>query len=268
MRHYTKAEGYTLVELLIVMAIVGLVAAAVLGVYQVSQDIYIRATALEDAQLGARAGLDRMTSELRLIGAYWSGATGAGSAITAATATSISFMADVNGDTVVNNAETTVAAGTTASGATVQVSGTALQADDAFNVYQQSPALNDYVYIANGAKREVKQISVLVGTTLTLVAPALTTTYPAGSLVRSVETVTYNFAANSLTRSVGGSGNDTIIDNVTGLTLTYLDANGINLGAAPPPASIREIQMSLTTQGADGSRRTMTSRVRPRNLSL
>lgn len=267
MRRFTKAEGYTLVELLIVMAIVGMVAAAILGVYQVSQDIYIRATALEDAQLGARAGLDRMASELRLIGAYWSGATGAGSAITAATATSISFMADVNGDTVVNNAETTVAAGTTASGATVQVSGTAPQADDAFNVYQ-SPVLNDYVYIANGAKREVKQISVLAGTTLTLVAPALTTTYPAGSLVRSVETVTYNFAANSLTRSVGGSGNDTIIDNVTGLTLTYLDANGINLGAAPPPASIREIQMSLTTQGADGSRRTMTSRVRPRNLSL
>jgi prepilin-type N-terminal cleavage/methylation domain-containing protein len=261
MTRYTKAEGYTLVELLIVTAIVGMVAAGIVGVYQVSQGIYTRATALEDAQLGARAGLDRMASELRLIGAYWSGATGAGPAITAATATTITFMADVNGDTVVNNAETTVAAGTTASGTTVQVSGTA----DAFNVYQ-SPALNDYVYIANGGRREVKQISALAGTTLTLALPPLTTTYPAGSLVRSVEIVTYNFAANSLTRSVGGSGNDTIIDNVTGLTLTYLDANGTNLGAAPPPASIREIQMSLTTQGADGSRRTMTSRVRPRNL--
>ncbi len=263
MRRYTK--GYTLVELLIVMAIVGMVAAAILGVYQVSQDIYTRTTALEDAQLGARAGLDRMASELRLIGAYWSGATGAGPAITAATATTITFMADVNGDTVVNNAETAVAAGTTASGTTVQVSGTASQAANAFVVYQ-SPALNDYVYIANGGRREVKQISAVAGTTLTLAA-ALTTTYPAGSLVRSVETVTYNFAANSLTRSVGGSGNDTIIDNVTGLTLTYLDANGTNLGTAPPPASIREIQMSLTTQGTDGSRRTMTTRVRPRNLS-
>jgi prepilin-type N-terminal cleavage/methylation domain-containing protein len=267
MRRHTKAEGYTLVELLIVVAIVGMVAAGILGVYQVSQGIYTRATGLEDAQSGARAGLDRMASELRLIGSFWVGASGAGNAITAATSASITFMADVNGDTVVNNAETTVAAGTTASGTTVQVSGTATQAADAFNVYPQSPALNDYVYIAKGGRREVKQISVLAGTTLTLVAPALTTTYPAGSLVRSVEIVTYNFAANSLTRSVGGSGNDTIIDNVTGLTLTYFDANGTSLGASPPPASIREIQMSLTTQGADGSRRTMTSRVRPRNLS-
>lgn len=103
MRRYTKAEGYTLVELLIVMAIVGMVAAAILGVYQVSQDIYIRATALEDAQLGARAGLDRMASELRLIGSYWVGAPcGLPNcpAITAATATSITFLADVDADTL------------------------------------------------------------------------------------------------------------------------------------------------------------------------
>lgn len=55
MRRFTKTEGYTLVELLIVVAIVGMVAGAIVGVYQVSQNIYVRATALEAAQLGARA---------------------------------------------------------------------------------------------------------------------------------------------------------------------------------------------------------------------
>ena len=75
-------DGFTLTELLIVIAILGMVAAAVVGVSQVSQQTYTRAASLEDAQLGARAGLDRMATELRLIGAYWSGATDATDAIT------------------------------------------------------------------------------------------------------------------------------------------------------------------------------------------
>lgn len=247
-----------------VTAILGMVAAAVVGVYRFSLETYTRAASLEDAQVGARAGLDRMATELRLIGAYWSGAGGAGAAITAASATTITFMSDVNGDTVSSGAETTVAAGTTATGTTVQVSGSASAAADAFDVYSSS-ALNDYVYVADGAIREVKQISGISGTTLTL-ASALATYYPAGSIVRSVETVTYNYdgSAQTLTRSVGGSGAQTIIDNVTGLTLTYFQADGVT--TATGTADIREIQISLTTEGSDGSSRIMTSRVRPRNL--
>ena len=265
MTRFTREDGFTLTELLLVIAILGMVAAAIVGVYQISLQTYTRATSLEDAQLGARAGLDRMATELRLIGAYWTGAPGVGNAITAATTTSVSFMADVNGDTVNNGAETTV--NTNPNSTTVGVSGTATQAANAFNVYSTS-ALNDYLYVANGATREVKQIAGLSGTTITL-STALTNSYAAGSVVRSVEIVTYTFnaATSGLTRSVGGSGADTIVDNVTGLTLTYFD------GSNPPVqtstlSQIREIQISLTTRGSDGSLRTMASRVRPRNLSL
>jgi prepilin-type N-terminal cleavage/methylation domain-containing protein len=249
--------GFTLAELLIVTFILGLVMAAILSVYQVSQQTYTRASSLEGAQLGARTGLDRMATELRLIGSYWTGATNAGTAITAATSTSITFMGDVNGNTVSGGAETTVAAGTTATGTTVQVSGTA-----------SGFAVNDYLHIADGVLREVRQITAHAGTTITLGA-ALTTTYPAGSLVRSVESVTYTFdsPAKTLTRTVGGGAAEIIVDNVTGLTLTYFDANGNDQGGAPNLALIREIQISLTTQGSDGSRRTMSSRVKPRNLS-
>jgi len=255
--------GYTLVELLIVTAILGLVAAAIGGVYQVSVQAYTRSASLEDAQLGARSGLERMITEFRLIGAFWNGATGAGTAITAATATSITFMADVNGDTVINGAEMTVSSNPNST--TVVVNSSATNVASSFDVYQTA-ALNDYLYIANGASREVSQISGVSGSTLTL-ATALSNSYPTTAIVRSVETVTYNFdaAASSLTRSVGGSGNDTIVDNVTGLTLTYFDANGAVLNPVTLTL-IREIQISLTTQGSDGSRRTMTSRVRPRNL--
>lgn len=265
-------SGYTLIELLLTMAILGIVGAGIFMVYRVFDETYIRAASLEMAQLGVRAGLDRMTSELRLIGAYYAGVAGAGNAIVDATPTSITFMSDVNGETVIDGAETTVATGTIATGDAVTVSGSATQAASAFNVYASpNNTLNDFVYIANGATREVRQIQSREGTNLTLTT-ALAAVYPGGAIVRSVERVTYAFNAgsNTLTRSVGGGGPDTIVGDdtlrVTGLTLIYLDAAGINLGAAPPLTQIREIQISLITQGADGSRRTMTSRVRPRSL--
>lgn len=275
MRRHTKAEGYTLIELLIVIAIVGMVAAGIVGVYQVSQGIYTRSTALEDAQLGARAGLDRMASELRLIGSFWVGASGAGNAITAATPTSITFMANVDDSSVINGAEATVSS--TVTGTSVPLSISATATADAFKIYA-NPALNDYIYIANGGTREVKRITAINGSTLTLAPPPetpLSSAYPVGSLVRDVKIITYtrNAVATStcqpltcLTRSQGGSGADPVVDNVVGLTFTYFDTVGGALGTNPTASAIREIQMSLTTQGADGSRRTMMSRVKPRNL--
>jgi prepilin-type N-terminal cleavage/methylation domain-containing protein len=265
MRRHTKAEGYTLVELLIVVSIVGMVAAGILGVYQVSQGIHTRATALEDAQLGARSGLDRMAGEFRLIGSYWIGASGAGNTITAASSNSITFRANVDDSSVINGAEATASSFPAADSVVLSISATATA--DAFRVYVANPALNDYIYIANGGSREVKQITVITNSTLTL-ASALGSSYPIGSIVRDVKTITYarNAATNILTRTQGGSGADPVVDNVVGLTFTYFDTAGGALGTNPTLSAIREIQMSLTTQGADGSRRTMTSRVRPRNL--
>jgi prepilin-type N-terminal cleavage/methylation domain-containing protein len=274
MRRFTrKAEGYTLVELLVVMAIVGMVAAGIVGVYQVSQGIYTRATALEDAQLGARSGLDRMAGEFRLIGSYWIGASGAGNAITAATPTSITFMANADDSSVINGAEATPSS--TATGTSVSLSLTSTATADVFKVYAANPETNnDYIYIANGGRREVRRITDRVGNTLTL-TPALSSSYPAGSIVRDVKRVTYTRNANAtstcptltcLTRTQGGDAADPIVGNVVGLTFTYFDTTGGALGTNPTASAIREIQMSLTTQGADGSRRTMTSRVRPRNL--
>jgi prepilin-type N-terminal cleavage/methylation domain-containing protein len=260
MRRHTKAEGYTLVELLIVTAIVGMVAAGIVGVYQVSQGIYTRATALEDAQLGARAGLDRMASELRLIGAYWSGAAGAGPAITAATATNISFRADVDADTLnVAGQEITLTAPAVSGNTSISVNRTT------GSIGGNAFTASEWVHVANGARREVKQIAAEYGTGLTIpLTTALTSSFPGSpqpAIVRSVETITYDLNGTSLRRNGFG-----IVENVNGLTLTYFGATGNLLGSPPDLAQIREIQMSLTTQGTDGSRRTMTSRVRSRNL--
>lgn len=257
-------RGYTLAELLIVVAILGMVAAAIFGVSHVSQQTYTRAAALEDAQLGARAGLDRMASELRMAGAYWTNATDAGNAITAASATSITFRGDINADSASGTTETTV---TTATSGTTElvVSGTA----SAFNTYSSSSG-NDYAHIAEGVIREVRQVSSVSGSTITL-ATSLKNTYTTAATVRSVETVTYSYdsSASTLTRTLGGDSADTIVDNVTGLTLTYYNSSGTDLGSSPTLSSIREIGISITTRGSDGeSTRTMASRVKPRSLAF
>jgi prepilin-type N-terminal cleavage/methylation domain-containing protein len=274
MKRVSRTAGYTLVELLVAVAIAGLIGVAILGVYKVSQDTYVRASSLEAAQLGARAGLDRMANELRLIGSYWFGATDAGNAITAAIPTSITFMANVDDLSMTGNPpaqapEALVASGLTATGTSVPLSLTATATADAFNVYADT-TLNDWIYIANGARREVKQITgtVIDSTTLPLVSPLRWSPYPAGSLVRDVKRITYtrNAANNTLTRSQGGSGAIALVDNVSALTFTYFDAAGADLGATPLVANIREIQIDLTVQNPDLNARRMTTRVRPRNL--
>jgi len=130
---FTREDGFSLPELLIVTAIVGMVAAAIFGVYQVSQQIYIRSTSLEDAQLGARSGLDRMATELRLAGAYLSSALGAPAAIDAATADSITFRGDVNADTLNSSfAEIELTAATGPSSTAINIPVTSLPAPNPF----------------------------------------------------------------------------------------------------------------------------------------
>ena len=268
MRRYTTAEGYTLVELLIVVAIVGMVAGAIVGVYQVSQGIYTRATALEEAQLGARAGLDRMAGEFRLIGSYWSGAccNPEPAIITAPTATSISFRADVDADTLnAAGQEITLTAPPASDPPSISVNRTTGSSGNAFTA-------GEWVHVANGAKREVKQIAAYEnGTTIPLTAP-LASSFP-GSLqpetVRSVETITYDLNGTDLRRNGVG-----IVENVSVLKFTYFLSDGVTL--TTDPALIREIQIDLTVcvkqtiasscQDPDSSLRQMTTRVKPRSL--
>lgn len=259
-----RDSGYSLVELLVVLGVVAMIAAGTYGVYETSQRVYLRATTAEDAQLRARAGLALMTTDLRLIGSYWTGAGGSGPAILGATETSITFMADVEGRTVNNGVEMKTS-GLSRSGArAVTLNASATRVTDAFRTYTAS-ALNDFLYVASGSRHEVQQIAATDGSTLTL-AGSLTGTYPAGSLVRAVERVTYAFnpTARSLTRAVGGSGAQTVINEVSGLALSYFDGRH-PATATSDPARIREIRLSFTTHADDGTPRTMTSRVRVRN---
>ena len=103
-----REAGFSLAELVVVVAILGFVMAAIVGIYLVTQRSTLVAGAAEDAQVLARAVLDQVASDLRLINSSRSTATGA---ITAATATSITFLGDIDASTIIGGNEATLEIG-------------------------------------------------------------------------------------------------------------------------------------------------------------
>lgn len=253
-------DGFSLPELLVVVAILGMMMAAVFGILDVTQKTASRASALEEAQLGARSALQRMEAEMRLIGSYYARATNAGNAITAYSATGLTFYADIDADTVTSlGAEATATAATTNVAPQVNVS-----AATGF-------CGGEVLHIAEGVTREVRTISSLAGAAVTL-SSNLSRTFASASTVRSVEQVTYTYdGASTLTRSQTRASDcttasDTLLDNVVGLTLEYFQNDGTT--AATSAANIREIRITVTTRASDGTRRAMRARVRPMSLGL
>ncbi len=94
-----QSKGYSLIELLMVMAIMAIVIAAVYSLYYTSQKTYTAQDLAVEMQQNARAGIELMSQELRMAG-YDPDANRAkaNAGIVAATATSIQFTMDLNGN--------------------------------------------------------------------------------------------------------------------------------------------------------------------------
>jgi prepilin-type N-terminal cleavage/methylation domain-containing protein len=94
-----------------------------------------------------------------------------------------------------------------------------------------------------------------------------------GDVLDPFENIIYNLSADRLeqTSDLGsGMSVDTLLDNVSALTFTYLDASDTALAEPIPVDQIASVLISLTVQrpsGRDGPiSRTYTTRVRCRNL--
>ena len=94
-----------------------------------------------------------------------------------------------------------------------------------------------------------------------------------GDINDPFENITYALNGNLLeqTGDLGtGTITDTLLDNVTGLTFTYLDTTDTALAEPIPVAEIRTVLISLTIQRPAGRdtpiSRTYTTRIRCRNL--
>lgn len=96
-RCYPNPPGFTLVELLIAIAISGMVLAAVCSVFVMQNKAYSVQEQVVEMQQNARAAMDMMTREIAMAGYRPPGATTT-VGITAAAASSLSFKQDLNND--------------------------------------------------------------------------------------------------------------------------------------------------------------------------
>lgn len=92
--------GFSLVELLVVIAVLGLVMAGALGLLESGMRSYALGAARTEAQQAARVGLERMAKELRQAGYDPAGAAVA--AIVVAEPARLVFQVDANGNGVID----------------------------------------------------------------------------------------------------------------------------------------------------------------------
>lgn len=254
-------DGFSLAELMVGIALVGIVSLSTVQLIRVCMQTFTRAASLESSQTGTRAGLNGIATDLRYIGSYW--VDTAGAAITSATTTSLTFRGDVDGNTLdANGGETTLVDAAAAGSTQVTVTSTT----DPYG--SASFGAGGFMFVASGANREAIQITGVAGTVISFAQPGLAKSYPVGSVVRSVETVTYAFnpsPTGTLTRSINGAAASVIVDNVSGLVFTYYDGSNPAVTTANL-SSIRQINVSVAVTQKDGNARTMATRIRPISL--
>lgn len=92
----SKEHGFTLIEILIAMAITGIVSAAIFTAFQSQQKSYVAQEDVVVMQQNLRAGMDMMVREIRMAG--YDPTRDADAGIVSAIANSIAFTIDETGD--------------------------------------------------------------------------------------------------------------------------------------------------------------------------
>jgi prepilin-type N-terminal cleavage/methylation domain-containing protein len=245
-------QGFTLTELLVTMAIMGLVMAALVGVQVSGNTLVLTGENQAQAQQAARTAM-LMEEDLRLVGYGYPPAL---TAITAASQTSITFWADLN------NVSTTLSAALAAGGKTFTVAG-------GLGI---NP--NDTIYLVNGSTSDALTVKTVVGTTITVnTGPA--NAYPASALVGRPLPVTYSWAGTTLSKDPGdGTGSQALATGVQVQQFSYFDTTDTAILASNVTANlanIRRVAITMTAQSTapnpcNARSFTVTTYVRPRNL--
>ena len=259
--------GYTIVEMVIVVAITALLMGAVFTIYQVIQRTTLRASGSEASLVQARAVVDKLGGDFRMVGAAWNFYS---TSITAATATSLTLNGDIDNTLDASYNPVRLTSAVVAGAASMSVS-------DLTNI-----VCGTKITLANGPISETHQLAssgCTSGTNVVNFQAGDTpfTDYPAGSIgsgdvtfVYTVESVNWvwDSASGKLCRKVNGTcaasasswsdDTDVIADNVTHFCLTYLDYTGtvLNANCGNPSSSalssIRAVIITITVSSKVG----------------
>ena len=271
-------RGFTLAELLVTVAILGIVMTAVLTVYMTGNTVGLSGENRAEAQQAARAAM-LMEEDLRLIGLGCPplGCPPPGVAplagcpplaqlqIICATPTAVAFWADLT------NTSTTLTANVNAGANALNVGAPA----GGFTV-------GDTVYLINGAQFAQHTVAATGAVTIS-VNPAVACppgaicppAYPQGAQVGRPRLITYSWnpATLTLSKNAGdGTGLQPLATGIQNLSLRYFNASDVEIAPANLAANlanIRRIQISMTAQSAAALNRgtfTLNSTIRPRNL--
>lgn len=247
-------RGVTLVELLMALAILGVVMAGLLTVYMAGVSIGSTGTNRTEAQQSARATLS-IDERLRLSGYGYPRTL---PTFTAATPTSMTFWADLrNASTIL-----TVDLGQGVGNTTLTVS----------DVSRINPG--DTIYLIKGDLWETLTVTAVTDTITVAAGPTLRS-YERGTLVGRPRPITYSW--NALTQELSmnagdGTGAQPLVEGVQNLQFQYFDTGDVAIAPAALAANlgnIRRIVITMTARSVGTSNPatfTVTSSVRPRNL--
>lgn len=186
-------DAFTLIELMVVMAMIGIVTGSIYGIFVSSNRSYRTQDKVVEVQQNVRVGIDFMARDIRAAGFDPQGTADAG--IEVATATKLRFTSDMNR---VNGIEDTNRERIT---------------------YEYDAVSNDLLQL--------------------------------------------------LYEGTASATSETLVDNVSALTFTYLDSGGNDLGnPVANLAAIRTILISLTCQGTNAQGRTFTRTLNTRVISM
>ena len=246
-------RGFTLFELLMALAIMGLVMAGVVSLYMTGNSIYLAAANQVETQQAARGAMLMLEENLLLAGDGFPTVPGTPK-ITAATPTSITFWADLTN-------------GSTRLSGDVDPGNTTLNVNSAAGIKP-----GDTVYLISGGQWEMRTVSSVTGTTITITAGA-GAFYPQGAQVGRPKAIAFSWAANRISKDAGeGGGLQPLADGVQAFQLRYFNAGNNEIQPADLTANlanITRIAITVTVQSASALNQgtfIITSDIRPRNL--
>jgi prepilin-type N-terminal cleavage/methylation domain-containing protein len=240
-----KQRGFTLVELMVVVAIFFFIMAAVFNAYLSQFHASVVQTQVTDMQQNARIAMDSLSKEIRMAG-FGMPATavnGFSNAITPAINNDAT-----NGNNVLDgNDQITIVTGYRQ----ISTLTSAASADDTTislvaNANQFDTDKKKFVCVDGVGQIDNYQVTGIAGNVLT-VTPALHRPYQAGARVLLVKAITYSVNdARVLTRNENtGGGAQSLAPNIEDLQFAYQLADGTWSNAPGSPGDIRAVRINV-----------------------